>query len=296
MNASEIDVRAARRRFERAAATYGEVAVLAREVERRMAERLTYIRYRPQNVLDAGCGPGDGLRLLRRHYPKAGLIGLDSASAMTRAARRAQTITTLARDFLSGAACSHVCSDLARMPFAAGSVGMVWSNLALAWTADPLAALTEIGRVLEPQGLLMFSTYGPDTLRELREAFARVDRHPHVHRFGDMHDFGDLLVAAGLADPVMDMEMVTLAYADVGALARDLRLSGQSNVATGRGRGLLTPRAWACMADAYEVLRRDGRLPATFEIVYGHAWKGESRARPDGSHVVNVQLPRKKAK
>ena len=300
MNASGIDVLAARRRFERSASTYGEVAVLAREVERRMAERLDYMRHDPQWVLDAGCGPGEGLGLLREHYPKARLIGLDIARAMTRSARQARTILERARDWFSGAACHHVCADLARLPLAPASVAMVWSNLALAWAADPPAALSELARVLAPRGLLMFSTYGPDTLKELRGAFAGVDRCAHVHRFIDMHDLGDMLVAAGFADPVMDMEMVTLSYLEVGALARDLRRSGQSNVETGRRRGLMAPDAWTRMVAAYEASRRDGRLPATFEIVYGHAWKGSPRilgqGRADGAQVVKTDFPLKKAK
>ena len=295
MTAPSIDVRAATWRFERAAPTYWEVAVLAREVERRMAGRLDYLRHDPQWVLDAGCGPGEGLGLLRKRYPKASLIGVDIAQAMTRSARQARTLLGRVRDLVSGVACHHVCADFARLPLAPASVAMVWSNLALAWMADPLPALSELARVLAPRGLLMFSTYGPDTLKELRGAFAGVDGYGHVHRFMDMHDLGDMLVAAGFADPVMDMEIVTLAYTGVGALVRDLRLSGQSNVEAGRRRGLMAPDAWAKMTAAYEASRRDGRLPATFEIVYGHAWKGAPRMRTDGVQVVKTDFPLKKA-
>ncbi len=295
MTDSRIDARVARGRFERAAATYGEVAVLSREVERRMAGRLEYIRVEPGRILDAGCGPGEGLRLLRRRYPKAWLVGVDSAWSMARSARRAQSLVERAKSVLSGAACHNVCADLARLPLAAASVGMVWSNLALAWASGHDAALTEFARVLEPRGLLMFSTYGPDTLKELRNAFARVDARAHVHRFVDMHDLGDMLVAAGFEQPVMDMDIVTLSYADVGALSRDLRLSGQSNSDADRSRGLMTPRAWARMASAYEGARRDGRLPATFEIVYGHAWKGERRVRAE-HRVVKMDFPSRRNK
>jgi len=296
MTDSHLDPRAARRRFERAAATYGEVAVLSREVERRMAERLDYIRVEPRRVLDAGCGPGEGLRLLRRRYPKAWLVGLDSAWSMARSARRSQPLLERARSALSGASCHNVCADLARLPLAAASVGMVWSNLALAWAGAPAAALSEFARVLEPQGLLMFSTYGPDTLKELRNAFAQVDRYAHVHRFIDMHDLGDMLVGAGFAQPVMDVDIVTLAYADVGALARDLRLSGQSNADADRRRGMMAPGAWTRMVSAYESVRRGGRLPATFEIVYGHAWKGERRDRAEEPHVVKLEFPSRRNK
>jgi len=261
-----------------------------------MADRLEYVRVEPRRVLDAGCGPGEGLRLLRRRYPKAWLVGVDSAWSMALSARRSRSLLERAKSALSGAACHNVCADLTRLPLAAASVGMVWSNLALAWATGPNAALSEFARVLEPQGLLMFSTYGPDTLKELRNAFARVDGHAHVHRFLDMHDLGDMLVAAGFAQPVMDMDIVTLAYADVGALSRDLRLSGQSNTDADRRRGLMAPGAWAKMASAYESERREGRLPATFEIVYGHAWKGERRDRAEEPHVVKLDLPSRRNK
>ena len=296
MIAPDIDVRAAARRFGRAAPTYGQTAVLAREVERRMAGRLDYMRHDPRWVLDAGCGSGAGMELLRERYPKAQVVGLDIAPAMIHSARQARTLLGRARDLFSGAARHHVCADFARLPLAPASVAMVWSNLALAWAADPRPALSELARVLEPRGLLMFSTYGPDTLKELRGAFTGVDCYAHVHRFIDMHDLGDMLVSAGFADPVMDMEIVTLTYAEVGALARDLRLSGQSNVESGRRRGLMTPDAWAKVAAAYEASRRDGRLPATFEIVYGHAWKGALPMRTDGAKVVKTDFSLNKLK
>jgi malonyl-CoA O-methyltransferase len=292
MTAPQIDVPAARRRFERAAPTYAEVSVLAREVEARMAERLQYVRHEPKLILDAGCGPGEGLRLLRRHYPKAQLLGVDNAWSMARAARRAPSLVERAKSILSGAASHHACADLARLPLGASSVGMIWSNLALAWAQEPPAALAEFARVLEPGGLLMFSTYGPDTLKELRDASAQLDAYAHVHRFVDMHDLGDMLGAAGFGQPVMDIDVVTLDYSDVDAIARDLRLSGQSNIDAGRRRGLMTPRAWARMVSAYEVRRRRGKLPATFEIIYGHAW----RAQPRGQQVVNVSFPQKTKK
>lgn len=296
MSAPRIDARAARQRFERAASTYGGVAVLAREVERRMAERLEYIRHDPHWVLDAGCGPGEGLGLLRARYPKAGLIGLDIAQAMAHTARRNRTLRGRARELFFATPCHHLCGDLARLPLGAASVDMVWSNLALSWAAEPLAALSELGRVLQPNGLLMFSTYGPDTLKELRGAFAGVDGYAHVHSFIDMHDLGDMLMAAGFAEPVMDMEMVTLSYADVAALVRDLRLSGQSNIDVGRRRGLMAPGAWSKMVAAYEASRREGRLTAAFEIVYGHAWKTAARVRADGAHVVKTDFPLQKTK
>lgn len=289
---TRIDIRAARRRFERAASTCAEASVLAREVERRMAERLDYMKHEPQRVLDVGHGVGDGLRALRRRYPKATLLGVDSALALVRRAQSRQTMLARAMSFAFAPRPHHLCADMVQLPLANASVGMVWSNLALAWVEEPLAALREIHRVLEMGGLIMFSTYGPDTLKELRGAFAEADARPHIHDFIDMHDLGDLLLAAGFADPVMDMEYITLTYAGVDALVRDLRHSGQSNVALERSRGLMGRRTWQVMERGYERFRRDGRLPATFEIVYGHAWKAQSHRQTDsaGRDVARIDF------
>ncbi|MBI4293365.1 MAG: methyltransferase domain-containing protein [Betaproteobacteria bacterium] len=293
---TRIDIHAARRRFERAASTCSEASVLAREVERRMAERLDYIKHEPQRVLDAGQGVGDGLRVLRRRYPKAMLLGVDSALALARRAESRQTVLARAMAFAFAPRPHHLCADMVQLPLANTSVGMVWSNLALAWVEEPLAVLREIHRVLEMGGLIMFSTYGPDTLKELKRAFAEADAKPHIHPFIDMHDLGDMLLAAGFADPVMDMEYITLTYAGVDALARDLRNSGQTNVALERSRGLMGRRTWQAMERAYERFRRDGRLPATFEIVYGHAWKVQSHRQtdPGGRDVARIDfMPRR---
>jgi malonyl-CoA O-methyltransferase len=163
---------------------------------------------------------------------------------------------------------------------------MVWSNLALAWASDPLAALRELHRVLASGGLLMLSSYGPDTLSELRAAFGAASPGPHVHSFADMHDVGDMIVAGGFAEPVMDMERITLTYSNVPALARDLKTSGQTCAATDRRRGLMGQAAWRTMVDEYERERKSGSLPATVEVVYGHAWKGAPRVAADGRQIV----------
>jgi malonyl-CoA O-methyltransferase len=188
-----------------------------------------------------------------------------------------------------GTRLAAVCGDMEHLPFAAGAAGMIWSNLALQWVNDPRRVFAEMHRVLAPGGLLMFSSFGPDTLKELRSAWQGVDGHTHVLRFIDMHDLGDMLVAAGYADPVMDMEHVTLTYADARSLMRDLKAMGAHNMTLGRrhvlgGRSLL-----ARVAQNYEGLRRDGKLPATFEIVYGHAWKPALRVSPTGRPVIDIK-------
>lgn len=284
-----LDARQARRAFERAARAGKDSAVLQREIEARMLDRLDYIRVRPARILDAGCGAGRGLVPLRRRFPNADIFAVDFAPAVLRAAQRSMSRVARAWQSLAGLAVTRVCADFSHLPFRSGSLAMVWSNLALAWAADPLSALREIHRVLSTGGLLMFSTYGPDTLKELKAAFAAASGESHVHSFVDMHDLGDMLVASGFAAPVVDMESLTLTYADVAALVRDLKASGQTCAAIGRRRGLMGRGVWRRMLESYESHRSSGRLAATFEVLYGHAWKGEARVDAEGRQIVKIE-------
>jgi malonyl-CoA O-methyltransferase len=287
MDVFRVDARQARRAFERAARQGRDAGALQGEVERRMLERLEYVRLVPRRVLDAGCGTGRGLALLRGRYPKADLLGVDFAWAATAAALRSETLAARAWRLVRGRMNACVCADFERMPLRSAAVDLVWSNLALAWAEDPLAALREFQRVLATGGLLMFSSYGPDTLKELKSAFARDSSARRVHSFVDMHDVGDMLVSCGFVSPVMDVERITLTYSRADDLARDLRASGQACAADDRPRALMGRGTWRRMLAAYETLREDGRLPATVEVVYGHAWKGEPRMSADGRQVVN---------
>lgn len=291
LSAPAIDRRAARRASSRAAGTYAGAAVLAREVEARMLERLQYIKLAPQRVLDAGCGDGHGVGRLAELYPHAQVLGLDFAYPMLQAARGHRGWL---RRFIAGKHAAYLCADLAAVPLAAASVDLAWSNLALHCTGDPLPALKELRRVLKVGGLLMFSCYGPDTLKELRSAFAAHDGAAHVQAFIDMHDLGDMLSACGYAAPVMDMELLTLTYAGVDGLFADLRATGQVNTLAGRRRGLTGKGVFGAMRAAYANLYRDGRLPASFEIVYGHAWKPQQRVAEDGRAIVRLELQRAK--
>jgi len=275
-----------RRASARAAATYAGAAVLAREVESRMLERLQYIKLAPQRVLDAGCGDGHGARRLAEVYRDAQVLGVDFAPAMLQAASRQGTWL---RRALGRERVDYLCADLAAVPLPAANVDLVWSNLALHCVGDPLPVLQELRRVLKVGGLLMFSCYGPDTLKELRRAFAADAGAKHVHDFLDMHDLGDMLSSCGYAAPVMDMELITLTYADDDALFADLRATGQVYASAGRRRGLTGKGVFSAMRAAYAQLRRDGRLPASFEIVYGHAWKPAQRMTEDGRAIVTLQ-------
>lgn len=282
-----LDKRLARRSFERAAATYDAAAVLQNDICRRMLARLDYIKLDPALVLDAGSGTGNAVAGLTSRWPRARLVALDLALAMARRSRSRRPWWQ--RAFGGGGRLAAVCGDIERLPLASGSAGLVWSNLALQWMAEPRTALVEMHRVLAPGGLLLFSSFGPDTLKELRAAFEGVDGHTHVHRFMDMHDVGDRLIEAGFADPVMDMEVMTLTYAGVRALMRDLKAIGARNVTRGRGSGLAGKERLARMERNYEAFRRDGKLPATFEVVYGHAWKPQPRMSPTGHPVIDIK-------
>ncbi|TXT24959.1 MAG: malonyl-CoA O-methyltransferase [Gallionellaceae bacterium] len=285
MNAFEIDKRAVRRAFSRAAEQYDAAAVLQREVCGRMLERLDYIKLQPARVLDAGCGTGWGARQLGNRYKRAEIIALDIAIGMLRAARGTSGWW---RTLFSGGGQPCLCADIEALPLAAQSVELAWSNLTVQWCNDLPATFRELHRVLKTEGLLMFSTFGPDTLKELRTAFGGVDGYSHTNRFTDMHDIGDMLVAAGFAEPVMDMEIITLTYGDVKAVMRDLRAIGAHNATAGRPSGMMGKQAWSRVLENYERLRRDGKLPATFEIIYGHAWKAQPKNTPDGRAIIQT--------
>jgi len=290
-----VDIPAARRFFARSANRAIDIDTLSREVERRMAERLDYVRLAPERFLDAGAGIGQGLKQLTDRYPSALPIAMDSAHALLAQVGARYSLLDRAKAMLSRRQPRLICADFTRLPFATGSFQLVWSNLALAWARDPLEAFKEFRRILDVGGLIMFSTYGPDTLKELRQAFAAADELPHTLCFVDMHDLGDMLVAAGFSDPVMDMEVITLTYADFDALAADLRCTGQANAASGRRRGLMGRTAYQAMRNAYEGMRSQGRLPVTIEVVYGHAWRAPSRVTLEGHSIIRTEFKQARA-
>ncbi len=289
--------RAVRRAFEAAANRYDESACLQQEVARRLDDHLEGVRIAPALILDAGCGTGFAVPLLRARYPGVRLLGLDLAHAMAAVARARFGRPTGWRGWLAprAGALDVLCADMERLPLARGSLDMIWSSLALQWVGDPLAAFREANRALKPGGLFLFATLGPDTLGELRAASADLDGHRHVNSFIDMHDLGDALVHAGFANPVMEMERITLTYAALPALLRDLKAIGAHTVLEGRRAGLMGKRGWRRLAENYERFRRDGRLPATYEVVYGHAWAGGKDRLEDGRQVIQWQIGQRKA-
>jgi malonyl-CoA O-methyltransferase len=313
----ELDFAEVRRAFDHAAASYDAHAVLQREVCDRLLERLDFVNLQPGRVLDVGTGTGYGLTHLRSRYAEAELCALDIAPAMLAATRARLPQPTWAQRALlritpyvlgttrvrDGIPCGYpspfthlVCADMDRLPLAPNSVNLVWSSLALQWAHDLEVTFKGLHQVLAPGGLVMFATFGPDTLKELRAAFSAVDDAPHVNRFIDLHDIGDMLIHAGFSSPVMEMEMLTLTYADLKTLMRDLKGIGAHNAAAARRRGLLGKSAWARLEQAYESNRYEGRLPASFEVIYGHAWVGDKLQREDGRHVIQFAIGERKRK
>ncbi len=278
-----------RRAFERAAGHDDDAAFLLREVGGRLLERLDLLKLKPEVILDVGCGTGIITAQLMKKYRRARVIGLERAPAMVAKARkRAPWLRTL----------YGVCAEPEALPLADACFDLIFSNLALPWTLDLDRTLAEFRRLLKPGGALLFSTLGPDTLMELRRSWAVAhDGCNHVNAFLDMHDIGDALLRARLAEPVMDVERLTLTYREVDRLAHDLGRLGVRNVTLGRPAGLTGKGRWQAMRDAYERYRRpDGLLPVSCEVVYGHAWgplPNQVRSRHEGPAVFPLSRLRR---
>lgn len=258
--------------FERASSTYEAAAVLQVRVADELLSRLEPFNFKPAVVVDLGAGTGRMTGELKKRYRRSLVVALDLAPGMLREARHHQQ---LFRRF------ERVCGDAMRLPLADASVDVIVSSLMLQWCDPPDQAFAEIRRVLKPDGFVAFSTFGPDTLRELRSAWAEADgaeqAYNHVNHFTDMHDVGDAVVRAGLSEPVLDVDRMQLTYPDATALMRDLKAIGAHNVTAGRPRGLVGRARMQRMQQAYEAFRRDGRLPATYEVVYAVAWGAAGR-------------------
>lgn len=282
-SARPADKALVRASFDRAAAAYDDSAVLQREVAARLVQRLDFMRIEPQRILDLGTGTGVVAEALLKRYPKAQVYALDLAPGMLQRARRRGS-------WRRRPLC--ICGDAEALPVASGSLDLIVSSLTLQWCTDLGKVFEGFLRALRPEGLALFSSFGPDTLKELRQSWAAVDGRSHVNDFVDMHDLGDALVHAGFADPVMDMEYFTLTYPRVEGLMRDLKAIGAHNVTAGRARGLTGKGRLRTLAAAYDRYRTaDGLLPATYEVVYGHAWAPKQRPqRADASGAVRVPL------
>ncbi|MHB9840980.1 methyltransferase domain-containing protein [Paraburkholderia terrae] len=298
------DSRRLRKIFDRRAATFNDVAFLPREIAQRMRERLDYIKVNPAQVLDAGCGAGDDLPALRERFPEAPVFGTDLSRAMLARAVQHDATDTSWRRFLPASLGKALGSrgprfaqaDFSALPFASGAFEFIWSNLALHWHSRPDLVFPEWQRVLKVNGLLMFSTLGPDTLKELRGAYAEIEAahgvntHKHVIDFVDMHDLGDMLVESGFEIPVMDQETLTITYKSPESLLADVRRWGAYPFRREASPGVASKRMQKALLAALEARRRaDGTIPLTFEVIYGHAWKAVPRMTPEGHGIVRIE-------
>jgi len=281
-----FDTRHIRRAFSRAASTYDAAAALHHEVEKRLLESLDYLDQRvPQVVLDVGSGPATAAASMRKRWPKAQVVALDLVLPMLREAKKqAGWWKPFAR----------VAADARALPLADASADVLFCNLCLPWVEDLPAVFAGFRRVLKPGGLLLCSTFGPQTLIELCEAFAD-DPAPHVSPFAPIAQFGDALMMSGFRDPVLDRDQFTLTYPDLPALMRELRAIGATNALSTRRASLTGKARFAAAARAYEPMRMaEGRLPSTWEVLYAHAWAPEAGTpiREGGHDVASVPLTR----
>jgi malonyl-CoA O-methyltransferase len=215
-------------------------------------------------VLDLGAGTGHASRALKRAFPKAVVVAVDIAPGML---AHAKAQSRWLRRF------ERVRADAYSLPFRDACFDLIYSNLMLQWCDDLDAVFTELARVLAPSGLLLFSTFGPGTLAELRDSWAATDGAPnHVNHFFDAQALGSALMHAGLTEPVLDVDRIVMDYPDVLALMRELKAIGAHNVTQGRSRGLTGRHRLAAMTQAYETLRRNGKLPATWEVIHASSW------------------------
>lgn len=284
------------RSFANAANSYDDVAILQRDTADEMLDRLDLVKINPQQILDLGTGTGRNLNLLQQRYPAAQQVAVDIAPAMLKQARQRYRNDLGLRRWLPGNKSPlFIAGDAEQLPLADNSVDLVYANLALQW-CDLTPAFREIQRVLRPGGLLMFSTLGPDTLQELRQSWAAVDQYPHINVFLDMHDVAEAMFAAGLSDPVLDSDRHSLLYNDIIGMMRDLQQLGARNVNQGRRRGLTGKHTLNKVKTASEQFRVNGQLPATYEVIYGHAWAVENSLQMTEDGCVPVSLEKLRSK
>jgi len=294
----QIDKSRVRQAFSQAAPQYDAHAILQAQVRNEMLSRLDLVSLQPTSILDAGCGTGQGAAALQQRYPKANITAMDFALPMLKQTQETlntgSLLTKIKRMMQVQTPHQLLCADLEAIPLADQSLQLIWSNLAIQWCNDLDQVFQHFYRTLAPEGLLMFSTFGPDTLKELRQAMPHEETS--VSRFIDMHDIGDALVRAGFQAPVLDVERYTLTYQEVKEVMRDLKNIGANNATAGRAKGLKGRGFMQALAQNYQAFRLpDGQYPATFEVVFGHAWRGEEQKEKASSQdFVPIQFqPRK---
>lgn len=256
-------------RFNRSANSYDEQAALSHEIGERLLTRLELIKINPEMLVDLGSGTGYFIEKLQKSYPQAKIIAVDFAEKML-----AKTPANIMQHLTHASV----------LPFPDQSVDFVFSNLMLPWSDNLPSIFQEVSRVLKPEGLFFFSTFGPDSFKEIHQAWFGIDKQIHAHHFYDMHDIGDALGKAGLTDVVMEVEHLSFTYADAQTLVNELKAIGFSNVSIERSKGLLGKNKWQQFLQQYPK-NKEGRCPLSLEVVYGHAWGRRIQEKPASDEV-----------
>jgi malonyl-CoA O-methyltransferase len=264
--------------FDACAKDYETHSRMQQEVAVRMLGRLQYLKMKPEMIVDCGCATGISTIALRKQFPKAQVIGVDISMLMLKQAKAKQAFWKK-KDWL--------CADVACLPFAAQSVDLIFANQLLHWLPNVETFFAECFRILKPNGYLMFSTLGPDSLKELRQAFSQIEANPsvHVYTFVDLHNIGDELLKQQFSDPVMDREDLQLTYASMSHMFKALRAQGVKNRHPQRAKGLMSRQRWQQMLDVYP--KQDQRWPLSYEVVYGQAWRPQW-IKQRGEHVISI--------
>lgn len=264
-----------RNSFDKAAKHYEQEAKIQYEIGLRLFERLDYMRLDPAYILDIGCGTGAFSKMLVKKYPKAKIVSLDLSWDMLQKAQKKQSLWKK---------WPLLNADMLQLPFLDGVFDLVFANQALHWSLSWSAVLSEINRVMKAEACLLFSTLGPDTFKEIRQSWSTVDKHAHTNQFTDMHDIGDFLLAEYFLDPVMDMEMLTMHYSSLTKLLKSIKSQGVRNINQARNVTLTGKKAWSTFQQNYQALcTQEGKYPLSYEVLYGHAWKGNKQAQKDDS-------------
>lgn len=273
--------------FNTSAPGYEQAAIVQKEIGQRLFDRLDYIKLKPHRILDLGCGSGYFSSQLQQKYPEAQLVSLDLSQAMlAQIPHRQKTLDSW----------SLTAANMDQLPFAEASFDLIFANQALHWSQNLPELFFELNRVTRPDGCLMFSTLGPDSLKEIRQAWAGLDSHAHTNPFVDMHDIGDWLLQAQWHDPVVDMSPLSVHYASVADLLRSLQAQGVKNIHPQRPAGLMGRQRWQAFCQALaEQATANGKIPLSYEVVYGQAWKGELAQRREGqdTYIPLSQLRRR---
>ncbi|OCH97189.1 malonyl-ACP O-methyltransferase BioC [Legionella jamestowniensis] len=265
--------------FNKYAAEYEQAAKVQNEIGMRLFERLDYLKINPRYVLDLGCGPGMFTQLLKKKYPQAEIVGLDLAKNMLLQAKMKQGFWRKRWSLVNG--------NMTSLPFATGTFDLIFANQSIHWGFPFASVIRELNRVMNRQGCLMFSTLGPDTFKELKQAWQAADYYAHANEFTDMHDLGDSLLKERFLDPVVDMELLTVHYDNLKKLLINLKTQGVRNINAKRNRGLTGKKTWHLFTETYKALRTmEGKYPLTYEVVYGHAWKGDQQVTGTGTETL----------